>query len=538
MRTLLIGLDAACERVLKPLFEDDAVSVSTLETLFESGTNGPLRSQVPPWTASAWPSLYTGTNPGKHGVFGFLTFENYDYDVVDATCVRQPPLWELLDHRGLSSVVVNVPVTHPPKAFDGALIPGYTAPDRPTCHPSGLLEDVQRAIGDYHVYADNEGTAVSDRDHQLHELCDLARMRGAAFEYLADRVDPDFGFLQFQVSDTVCHQFPGDHEATARIYQSIDSSIGAVLERTDPDTVIVASDHGIGSYQRRVAPNVALRRGGLLTSERSGDGMPTWSSIRERDLRNGTGESRVRDAVAGLATLAARMGLTSQRIGKLVERLGATEFTLRHAPDALVRAGSEQVGFPDSTAYVRSRVECGVRLNVEGRESDGVVPPDQYDDVRRQVTDVLKRIETPAGKRVYETVGLREEFFHGPAVEDAVDVVAVPRDFNSYVTSWLTDPVVEPVEGPAWDHKRNGVVALAGSAVDEISTVDGAHLFDIAPTVLATLGLPTAQRMDGTVLPPVASTSSDRYPDRGERGPAVGAESEVTDRLADLGYLE
>ncbi len=536
MRTLLVGLDAACERVLTPLFENGGGD--TLKDLFEGGTTGPLRSQVPPWTASAWPSLYTGTNPGKHGVFGFLAFDGYQFDVVDATRVRQPPLWELLDHRGLSSVVVNVPVTHPPQAFDGALIPGYTAPNEPECHPSGLLEEVQRTIGDYHVYAHNEGTAVGDQEGQLEELCALATTRGDAFEYLADRVDPDFGFLQFQVTDTVCHQFPDDREARTRVYESVDESVASVIESCDPDTVVVASDHGIGPYRRRVAPNDALREAGLLTGEHGGDGMPTWSSIRERDLRDTDGGSRLQDALAYLASVSARLGLTTQRLGQLVERVGATEFALRHVPDAVVRAGSEQVDFPNSAAYVRSRVECGVRLNLEGREPDGVVLPERYDTVRRQVCEVLENITTPDGEQIFETVGLREQFFHGPAVEDAVDVVAVPHNFDSYVTSWLTDSVVEPVDGPVWDHKRNGVVALSGETVDEGRPVGGAHLFDIAPTVLATLGLPVADRMDGTVLPPVASEGSDRYPDRDETRAAVGTEAEVTDRLADLGYLE
>jgi len=537
MRTLLVGLDAACERVLDPLVA--AGDLPALAELLDDGASGPLESQVPPWTASAWPSLYTGTNPGKHGVFGFLAFEGYDWSVVDATDVRQPPLWQLLDHHGLSSVVVNVPVTHPARPFDGALVPGYTAPDEPECHPAGLLDDLRAELGGYRVYADDESTDAGDRDAQLDDLRALARLRGRAFRHLVERFDPAFGFLQFQVTDTVCHQFPGDRAAIGAVYRAVDEQVGAVLDATAPDAVVVASDHGIGPYERRVAVNQALREAGLVTATREGGGMPTWASLRDGSLRDDGGATDARGVAAGLVGAAARAGLTAQRVGRALDRLGLADAVLRVVPDDLVRAGSERVDFPASRAYVRSRVECGVRLNVAGREPDGVVPPDEYEATRRTVMELLAALETPGGEPVFEDVAPREAYFEGPAAEDAVDVVAVPRRFDSYVTAWLTGETVAPVDGPAWDHRRHGVVALHGEGVDPAAGVAGAHLFDVAPTVLATLGLPAAEQMDGEVLDPVDPVGVRRYPDRqAVDGGGGDAGDAVEERLSKLGYIE
>jgi len=150
MRTLLIGIDAACSRVLDPLF--DAGVTPTLQGLFEDGVSGTLDSQIPPWTPSAWPSLYTGVNPGKHGAYSFLSFDGYDWDVINRSNVAEYALWELLDQQGFSSVVVNVPVTYPPSDVDGAIVPGYTAPEDPDCHPDGILSDVRAELGDYRVW--------------------------------------------------------------------------------------------------------------------------------------------------------------------------------------------------------------------------------------------------------------------------------------------------------------------------------------------------------------------------------------------------
>ena len=224
MQCLLVGVDAGCSRVLDPLL--DAGELPNIAALLDDGVGGPLRSQIPPWTPSAWPSLYTGTNPGKHGVFDFLSFSGYDWGVVDATHINERPVWETLSEAGHTSVVVNVPVTHPPHAFDGALIPGYTAPEDPTCHPEGLLAEVRDAIGDYRVYLPER--PAGSGAVPVSAYCDLVEMRGRAFRHLADEYEPDFGFLQFQVTDTVFHKRPGDLEAVREIYRAVDEELGAI----------------------------------------------------------------------------------------------------------------------------------------------------------------------------------------------------------------------------------------------------------------------------------------------------------------------
>jgi predicted AlkP superfamily phosphohydrolase/phosphomutase len=535
METLVVGVDGASREVLDPLFEDGAVP--TLERLFRRGASGPLESQIPPWTASAWPSLYTGTNPGKHGVFGFLSFEGYEWDVVDASDVRQPPLWELADHHGLSSVVVNVPVTHPTRAFDGALVPGYTAPESPTCHPEGLLEEVRAALGGYRVYPEHTGeTGVAD-DRIVQEHVELATMRGRAFRYLTDEFDPEFGFVQFQGTDSVIHELPGDREALRRVYMAVDEQLDVLLDACEPDTVVVASDHGVGPIGGHdVNVNDALREAGLLATKRGGRGMPTWAVTRDAALTEGE-ETRERGLAERVMAGLARVGLTSQRAAAVLERLGLVDAVARVLPTAAISAAAEQVDFRASEAYVRSRVECGVRLNRAGREPDGTVTEENYEPLRDQVVALLSAIETPTGEPVFEEVARRERFFEGPAVEDAPDVVAVPRTFDHLLSARLTGSVLGP-PSEAWNHKREGVVAVAGDGVDPGVTPADAHLFDVAPTVLATLGLPAARRMDGDVLSPVEPLGRDDYPDVETVTRPADDTAAVEQRLADLGYLE
>ncbi|AXR81211.1 alkaline phosphatase family protein [Natrarchaeobaculum sulfurireducens] len=531
LRTLLVGIDAACDRVLAPLFEDD--EVPTLESIYRDGTGGSLESQIPPWTASAWPSLYTGKNPGKHGVFGFLRFDGYDWDVVNASDVCEPTIWELLDDHGLSSVVVNAPVTHPPRTFDGALIPGYTAPEDPDCHPEGLLEEVREAIGEYRVYPDEDAADLASA------YADCIRMRGEAFCYLADRFDPAFGFVEFQGTDSIYHEAPDDDTAIRTIYRELDRQLESILEVYDPDTVIVASDHGMGPYRGlEFRVNEYLRAEGLVETRRGGDGMPTWATVRDDALKAGAEATDHRPGLGERAmATAARAGLTSQRIGAVLERLGLDDVAAKHAPAGVVSAGAKQVDFPASRAYVRSRIELGVRINLEGREPNGVVPEAEYEAVRTRLIDALRSVRTPDGEPVFEAVRPREEYFHGPESERAVDVVTVPADFEHFLSATLRDEQFGPPSEP-WNHKLEGTVALSGAAVDHGAGVGDAHLFDIAPTVLATLDVPACDRMDGTPLPCVDPVGVQSYPRTDDGVSVETADDGVEQRLADLGYLE
>ncbi|QLD91187.1 alkaline phosphatase family protein [Natronomonas salina] len=532
MRTLVVGIDGASLDVLADRGED---VVPAITDLLHSGVSGDLESQIPPWTPSAWPSIYTGVNPGKHGVFGFLRFEGYDWDVVNYTDVREHTVWELLSDHGYTSVVVNTPVTHPPSEFDGALVPGYVAPEEPACHPEGLLDELEAEIGEYRVYDDADDRNTDEEIAEGYE--ELVEMRGEAFRYLADEFDPDFGFLQFQQTDTAFHEHPENDAVVDAVYAAADREIAATLEACDPDVVLLVSDHGIGPYDgHEFRANSFLRdRGDVATTAGEG-GMPSWSSIARNRLQDGEeGGQPDPSALERTMSMAAKVGVTSQRIETVVKALGLEDLAVRVAPTDAIRAASEQVDFAESRAYVRDRIELGVRINLEGREPAGVVPESEYESVRAELVDALSAVRTPDGEPVFESVVRREDVFDGPYLEEAPDIVVVPSEFDQYLSASLRDEQFGPPSEP-WNHKLDGVVAAAGD-VDDDASLAGAHIFDVAPTVLATFGLPAADRMDGLVLPVVDDVGSEPYPEY--EGDDVTTEDEaVEDRLEDLGYLE
>lgn len=115
---------------------------------------------TPSADVSAWASFATGTNPGKHGVFGGET----------RPVRRGAAFWTLAGQAGVRSSVLMVPVTFPPEDVpNGELLAGWPTPD---------LRD---AAGSYTYFAsdvaqkDEGADAAGGIRHRLSFTGDIAR---------------------------------------------------------------------------------------------------------------------------------------------------------------------------------------------------------------------------------------------------------------------------------------------------------------------------------------------------------------------------
>lgn len=527
---LLIGIDAACNHIVEPLVNTG--QLPHLATLFESGAYGSLTSQIPPWTASAWPSIYTGVNPGKHGVFGFLKYNGYDWSVVDSRDIGELTMWDILAHHGKPSVVVNAPVTHPPDEFHGAIVPGYISPEDPETVPGDALDRYRATGGTYRVYPE-----VTHHPHD--EYPGLVRMRGDVFDFLADEVEPAFGFIQFQVTDSIFHEYPDDTKLVELVYAAVDDQVGRIIDEYEPRTVAVVSDHGMGRYDAfEFRVNEYLRRGGFVETTVGESGMPAWLPILNDRLREG--DPSPQDSRPGVLAqsvhFASRIGITPERVGRILRMLRIDSRVRSVLPASVKRAGREQVDFAASVAFMRTRTELGIRMNVAGREPNGNVSQEEYESIRNALIEVLSAVRTPNGSPVFDEVAPREEYFWGPYANEAVDIVTIPAGFDQFLSADLKGSVYgEPPE--PWNHKLQGIIALSGDGIDADRTIPDAHVFDVAPTLLAALNIPINERMDGRILPIVESIESAEYPVPHRRTGAGENNQAIEERLEAVGYL-
>lgn len=556
-RTLVLGFDALSARYL------EAFDLPNFAALRERGVAAPLESTHPPWTASAWPSLYTGTPPDHHGVYSFFDFSGGypdDATLVTRSDVDAPALWDYLSADGVPSVVVNVPVTFPADPIEGVLVPGYLAPASAPGHPSGVRDAAGEAVGEpYRIYPDGETLAAH---------VDLVHHRRRVAEHLLAERDWRLAFVQVQVTDTVAHEFD-DPEALRAVYRAADDLVGALTEAHADANVVVCSDHGMGPTDGYVVyVNEVLREHGLLVTADEGR-PPVLESVKgqliggstggtdvERDSGRGGDSRGVRDedcdgtddhaqrarVVGAAAAALGAVGLTPADVYTVAERVGLDDLIDRLVPPEARTAATTGVDWAGSRAYCRSRVELGVRLNRVGREPDGVVPPGEYESVRDRVVDVLSALRTPDGVPAFDWVRPREAVYDGPHTDAAADVLFAPAGMNNLVGAKL--PGRQFLSLDALNHERTGVLVAAGPDVEPDCEPGTPSVTDVTPLVMALLGRPVPERATGQVPSGLVAGPVERrdygsvpFGEGARSGAGDDEHGAVVDRLRDMGYL-
>jgi predicted AlkP superfamily phosphohydrolase/phosphomutase len=558
-RTVVLGFDALAFDYL----DEFSSSLPNFEAFRESGVEAPLDSTFPPWTGSAWPSMYTGTDPSHHGTYGFFhhTDRYPDEDVlVTRDHVREPAVWNYLTAMDEPVVVLNVPVTHPAEPVEGVLVPGYLAHEEDAGYPEGVRDEISEAVGEqYRIYSAAE--TGDDHGDKRESYLDAIRMRGAAAEYLLTEYDWRVAVVQVQKTDTVFHDF-GDRETFRRAYERADEVLGRVRDVAGDANVVVCSDHGMGEVDGyTVYLNEILREEGFVetSTDSSRPSLMTEKAALTGNGGGGTGdgdgggtsEASGGPSVTGRVVSAAtgalgRVGISPGDAYAMATRLGVGDLLTDILPYEAVSAASEGVDWANSTAYCRS-IELGIRVNLEGREPAGVVAPEEYESVRDELIQTLSDLRTPDGDPVFEWVRRREEVYDGPYTEHACDVLFMPADMNHVLSTNLIGQQFVPLDDH--DHKREGVFVADGPAFEtgegaQETLADGLSLTDVAPIAMAAAGLDVPARMTGEVPTellgePVARADYGEVPFGTESG-ELDEETDdgsVEERLSDLGYI-
>lgn len=136
-RCIIVGFDGMDPRRVTALM--DAGRLPHLAQLRATGTFARLATTCPPISPVAWSTFATGVNPGKHGIFDFLSrdprtclpeLSSARITPKGAELLRKSrPFWHLLGENGVFSTVLRVPVTFPPERFRGLCLSAMCTPD-------------------------------------------------------------------------------------------------------------------------------------------------------------------------------------------------------------------------------------------------------------------------------------------------------------------------------------------------------------------------------------------------------------------------
>jgi len=280
-KTLVVGLDGVPYPLLKDLAANG--TMPNVAKLIETGHLAKMKVTLPEISAVSWPSFMTGTNPGTHGIFGFLDPKPGSYDVrfPNFKDVKVPTFWEKMGERKKKSIVINQPSTYPAREIPGVLVSGFVALSlKKSVYPPRILDGLESI--DYDIDIDTR-RAREDHDYLIEDLDATLKGRLRAVDLFWTKEDWDYFQVVVTGTDRLQHYIwaaydePSHkyHQAFLDYYGKVDAFIGEMYGRFsevsgrthEGEGFFMLSDHGFCGIKQEVRVANWLRDNGFLKFE-------------------------------------------------------------------------------------------------------------------------------------------------------------------------------------------------------------------------------------------------------------------------------
>lgn len=497
---LMIGLDAAEISLVERWMNDG--SLPNLRAVRDRGLFMPLRSTADWLVGSPWPSFYTSTPPSEHGLYHYLMWrpELMRHDRPRPDWMPLTPFWRDIAERGPKVAAIDIPLAYAPVSFRGRELCGWATHEtlQPACsQPPWLLAEMERRFGrppfdDEEAYLLPAGQLLQVRD-QCIRTTQLVAEAGAA---LIEEEACDLFLLCFAATHRGGHQLwdranmlgeatPEQsyalEDALRQIYIAADAGAGRLIDAMGPDAnVMLFSLHGMGVNNSRV--DILAE---MLSRILAGDAPDVKPGPLDklRALVPAEARSRVKN----------HLPLFLQDWLTLFWRTRTIDWSRTRAFAA----------FSDLYGYIR--------LNMRGREAEGIVLPEDYEDLREQIIVGLSSfVDEETGEPVVEKTAHIEELYpdgrmlaHLPDILIRWTETAAARH-RALVSpehgrvAWPT-PGSHP-QGRSGNHRDRGFLIAAGPDIGDRVPDTAAHILDLAPTAYSLLGLDPPPHMRGRPL--------------------------------------
>ncbi|MGD1861210.1 MAG: alkaline phosphatase family protein [Leptolyngbyaceae cyanobacterium] len=500
-RIVVIGLDSADPDLIR-LWASRG-QLPFINSLLQSGSWARLMSTRGLFSDSPWPTFNTGVPPSKHGFYNFQAIQSGTTDIVRVGehCSRFLPFWWLLRDAGKRVAVFDVPKTKPIPGIDGIQVSGW-GEEYPLIEQSSLpvplVEELTARFGQYprpkELFDPTLKHEIKARDTLLANI----ERKLKAIEFLQGQDDWDLFITVFAEAHSIGHHFYHHHDphhwghdaeraavmgqALPSTYVELDNALKHLLDgRLDNTTVFLVSVHGIttnysGSY---LMPAVLEKLGYQVPPASSGDqagGKSFSAQIKDLLIPNAL-RSYINEKFVPQSHHDA---MFSQQFNNSIDWQKTTAFSL---------PTEHFQGF--------------LRINLQGREPYGVVPPDAYDELCQKLCADLEQLVNPdTGNRAVKQAIRVVDIYQGDRLYDLPDVVI----------QWAEDGLIHRLQHPQFgtvsghdiirkaQHSEDGFVIAAGPHIRPGADVAGASTMDLAPTLLYLLGQPVPEVLDGRVL--------------------------------------
>jgi predicted AlkP superfamily phosphohydrolase/phosphomutase len=508
-RVLLIGLDSADADLIEGWA--DAGFLPHFARLRQQGIWGRLGTSAEVMHVSAWPTLYTGTTPGHHGLYHAYQIHAGSQLIhrTDPANCGQPPFWKHLDAAGRRCIIFDAFMDYRLPGFGGMQILDYgtwTWFGEPGSTPPGAMRAIKRRFGAYPAPEHSNFLRVPDDTRGFaDQLIAGARVKSKIVQALSRENEWDLLFVTFGEPHGAGHYLwhCGDpdyptHPASAGevnlvrdVYAGVDAAIGDILASLDDrTTVIVTSGDGMGpNYSGCHLMPEMLHRLGHYHAGGVGGGA-TRSTATKKGLL-----ASLRQAVP--------FGLR-QSITRCLPRPVRYRMSMKWVNSGIDWPRTKLFCIPNSN-------EGYFRVNLRGREPQGIVDSGaEYQDLVGSLCEELVRLRNPAnGRPAADQVFDMDRVFSGARRGDLPDAV-INWDPAARVTDRIESPGAGVIHGLAGhaispfyngNHRAAAFAVARGPGLGAGQTLDGGNILDIAPTVLSLLGVDAPAHYEGGAWP-------------------------------------
>lgn len=538
-KVLVIGLDGATFDVITPFIEEGLLP--NISELIQSGASGALESTMPPVTGPAWLALATSITPGRSGIFDFIFREDAgknSFRFINSSDFKGKAVWDVLCESGKKVCLFNYPCLYPPYRVNGSMVSGGLG--SPSLSKFTYPEDIEREmlgiLGDERQL-NLKDPKYSDLDILLKDLNDSLEKSFQAIEHLLSNDRYDFAWPVISQTDWLQHMmwdyydksnseklndFEKYNKGFKEFWSNVDKGIGRLREIAGADTnIVIVSDHGFGPVKESFKLNVWLRENGYLTLRRGG-----WKGF--------TFTKKIRKLARNLAKVLK------------IDVILPSFFTWCKDKTVSIMIPLHFIDYDKTTAYDPGHIGSfgGIYINKQAlpNESD-------YEKVR---DEIIEKLQTFGKEHALEVDILRPEQAYGKRAKNSLDLILrindggclILKEFDGNGRLVEYNSLPQRIAFLRGTHRMKGVFIASGPDFTH-TVIDGARLFDIAPTILQCFGKAVPEYMSGEILKKTLNpeTLEKKIKDASEPGQdnkeklSNQEEAAIKKQLTDLGYF-
>lgn len=291
MKLLVIGIDGGTKEILEGMI------MPFTQSLFKTASEKKLEEDL---ISRGWAEILTGHHAATNKGFYLMPCNDKSYDFTGAysksdmlTASKNKPLWNMLNDKGYTVGIVNVPTTGPADKVDGFIVAGGGGGIKANGEiPDGMVyppELKKELVNNNYIFDVRLPGGEKTVSEFLKKIDSAEDIQKNTFIEFSKKINPDFGFHCFRITTEVQYlaRFEIEkcmakiaeckkngitykpensvQESIVRHYQKLDENIKEIFTELCPEQFVFVGDHSTAIFENEGNLDVWLSQNGYLS---------------------------------------------------------------------------------------------------------------------------------------------------------------------------------------------------------------------------------------------------------------------------------